>query len=185
MKKLTVILAAVVMGFMLASCGGPSIVDQLNTEVDNFFAQAEQKLSAIDNGDDFLQFWEGMEEERENFLNGLQEKFGEQEITDEQMEQFKDHMYERSSAYNKLEAEKAAEFLTPLVEQYETAVEAIVENVGQVDEDAWEALTEDFENAEVALRPYAEYDNVLPELQERLQTAEAKLNDVINSLIVE
>ena len=185
MKKLTLIIAAVVMGFMLSSCGGPSIVEQLNTEVDNFFAQAEEKVSAIDNSEDFLQFWETMEIDKENFLNGLDEKFGGKEISDEEMEQFQNHMYERASAYNKVEAAKAAEFLTPLVEQYENAVNAIAEGVGEVDPETFHALTENFEQAEDALRPFAEYDNVLPELRERLQAAEARLNEIIGAMVEE
>ena len=55
MKKLTIILAAMVMGFMMTSCGG-SVKDSLMKDVDNYFTQAEQKLAAIDNVDDFIAF---------------------------------------------------------------------------------------------------------------------------------
>ena len=40
----------------------------------------------------------------------------------------------------------------------------------------------DFEAAEAALKPWGEYDNVLPELQQRAQAAEAKLNEVLTAL---
>ena len=56
------------------------------------------------------------------------------------------------------------------------------EAASNADMEAFHNLTADFEAAEAALKPWGEYDNVLPELQQRAQAAEAKLNEVLTAL---
>jgi hypothetical protein len=59
---------------------------------------------------------------------------------------------------------------------------SIGEAASNADMEAFHNLTADVEAAEAALRPWGEYDNVLPELQQRAQAAEAKLNEVLTAL---
>lgn len=180
MKKLTMILAAVAMSFMLFSCGD-STKDAIIKEIDNYFVQMEQQLNGITNAEDFLAFVETTSD-KSDLLNLLSEKFGDKTVTDEENEAIESFLQEKVIAYNHAEAEKAAEFLTPLIEDYENAVNALYEafNTEEVDPDTLHVLSENFEKAEVALRPFAEYDNVLPELQQRAQAASAKVEELFN-----
>ena len=179
MKKLSLIIAAVAMSFMLFSCGGVSTKDAIINDVDNYFNQLEQKLGEINNAEDFLAFAEATSD-RSDLVNLLQEKYGDKTLSDEDNEAVQEFIQERATTYNQAEAKKAAEFLTPLIEDYENAVNALYDGFNSdVDPDTFHALTEAFEQAETALRPFAEYDNVLPELQQRAQAAAAKLDEIL------
>lgn len=165
------------MGFMLTSCGG-STKDAIMKDVDNYFTEAEKELAEINNAEDFLAFVQVMSD-KSDLINLLDEKYGDKTISDADNEAIQNYMYERATAYNKVEAAKAAEFLTPLIDHYEAAINTLYDNVGDVDEATFEAMFADLQEAEAELAPFAEYDNVLPELQQRAQAAAAKLDEMI------
>ena len=188
MKNLTLVLAAIVMGFVMTSCNTTSKSDTIKKATDEFFSQAETKVQAIDNGVDFLAYIDQFEADKAEFLKNtfadyLDEEGNVKGFTEEEWNELQGYIYDRATAYNKVEAQKAAEFMTPLIEDYENAINALCEGYGQVDEASSDALIGNFEAAEAALRPFANYDNVLPELQQRAQAAEAKLNDFLETIV--
>ena len=65
----------------------------------------------------------------------------------------------------------------------EAAVNALSEAVAAGE--STEGLADQFEAAEKELAVFADYDNVLPELQTRAQAAEAKLQEVIDAMLAE
>lgn len=188
MKKLTLVLAAIVMGFVMTSCNTTSKSDTIKKATDEFFSQAETKVQDINNGADFLAYIDQFEVDKAEFLKNtfadyLDEEGNVKGFTEEEWNELQGYIYDRATAYNKIEAQKAAEFMTPLIEDYENAINALCEGYSQEDEAASDALIGNFEAAEAALRPFANYDNVLPELQQRAQAAEAKLNDFLETIV--
>lgn len=184
MKKITLAIFAVVIGCLMTSCKNVSPKETITKAFDNFFTKAEQELSTITTADEFMTHYYEFEERRDDFLHEVFADYIDEEgnikgISESDMEEIEDYMYNRATAYNKVEAVKAAEFMEPLIAQYEDAVNALYDGVGNVDEETFSMLVDDFENAEDNLQVFADYDNVLPELQERVQAAEAKLNEVI------
>lgn len=185
MKKLTVILAAVVMGFVMVSCDNTPKKEVITKAVDEFFSSAEQELASIGTGEEFMTHFYEFEEKKNDFIQELFADYIDAEgnikgISNEDMEEIQSFMYDRASAYNKVEAAKAAEFLEPAIATYEDAINALYEAVSQGQ--PVEGLVDQFEAAENALAAYADYDNVLPELQARAQAAEAKLDEVIAAM---
>lgn len=188
MKKLTLAIFAVVIGFVMASCDNVSPKETIMKATDTFFTQAEEKLSTIENGEDFMAFFDAFKTDKQDFIQQAFADYVDEEgnikgISDSDMEEIQKYMYDRATAFNKVEADKAAEFLTPAIENYEAAINALYEAVatGQ----STEGLVDQFEAAENELAMFGEYDNVLPELQERAKAAEAKLNEVIAAMTEE
>ena len=189
MKKITLAIAVVIMGFVMASCGNKvSPSETILKAAQEFFDQAKAKLSAIDNTEDFLAFINSFNAEREEFSQNLFADYVDEEgnvtgFTEEEIVNLQTKLSNIATDYNKVEAAKAAEFLAPRIEAYENVVNALYEAAGNVDTEAFHKLTEDFEAAEAALRPWANYDNVLPELQERGQAAESKLKQILENFL--
>ena len=188
MKKITLAIAVVIMGFVMTSCGNKvSPTETILKATQEFFDQAKAKLMAIDNAEDFLAFFDNFNTEREEFSQNLFADYVDDEgnikgFTEEEFNDLQTKLSDIATEYNKEEATKAAEFLTPCIETYENAVNALCEAAGNEDMEAFHNLTDKFEAAEAGLRPWAEYDNVLPELQQRAQAAEAKLNELLSAL---
>lgn len=185
MKKLTVILAAMVMGFAMMSCDNTPKKEVITKAVDEFFTAAEQELTSISTGEEFMTHFTEFEERKNDFVQELFADYIDEEgnikgFSNEDMEAIQSFMYDRASAYNKVEAAKAAEFLEPAIATYEDAINALYEAVSQGQ--PVEGLVDQFEAAENELALYADYDNVLPELQARAQAAEAKLDEVIAAM---
>ena len=165
------------MGFMLTSCGD-STKDAIIKDVDNYFTQAEKELSEVNSAEDFLVFAQAMSD-KSDLISLLDEKYGDKTLSEADNEAVQNYMYERATAYNKAEAAKAAEFLTPLVEHYETAINTLYDNIDGADEETYRAMITDLQQAQDELALFADYDNVLPELQQRAQAAAAKLDEMI------
>lgn len=174
MKKLTIILAAVVMGFM-TSCGG-SVKDAIINDVENYFTEAEQKLAAIDNADEFIAFATSMND-RSDFLKVLDEKYGQKTISDEDDEAIQNFIYDRATAYNQAEAKKCAEFLTPIMDRFVKAVDALYTpfTEGVVpEEEAFYAMYDEMDQAEDEVLKFADCENIPDELIEQFSAAEDK-----------
>lgn len=188
MKKITLAIAAVVIGFVMASCGNSvSPKETILKATEDFFAQAKTNLQVIDNAEDFLAFVDNFAQEKDAFIQDVFADYIDEEgnlkgFTEEEITDLQTQLGDMASAYNNEEALKAAEFITPLVENYENAVNALYDAVGNVDEETFHQLVENFEAAESDLSVFAAYDNVLPELQERAQAAEMKLDEVIKAM---
>ena len=186
MKKLTFAIAAVVMGFVMAACNTTSPKETILKAADEFFAKAEADVNAIQNGEDFMNFFNVIENDKVEFMKKTFEPFMDAEgnikgITEAEYEEIMKGLNDRATAYNKIEGAKAGEFIEPAIEQYEKAIDALCESFNKVDAETNDALTENLEKAEQALGLFAEYDNVPVALQERAQAAQAKLQELINS----
>ncbi len=188
MKKITLAIAAIIMGFVMASCGTKvAPTETILKATQEFFDQAKTKLSSIQSAEDFLAFVNNFNKERDDFSQNLFADYVDEEgnikgLTEEELDELQSKLSDIATEYNKVEADKAAEFLTPCIDTYEKAVNALCEAASNADMEAFHNLTADFEAAEAALKPWGEYDNVLPELQQRAQAAEAKLNEVLTAL---
>lgn len=187
MKKLTLAIAAVVMGFVMAACNSTSPKETIMKATDEFFAQAEKDVQAINNGEAFMAHFAQFEADKAEFLqktlaNYLDEEGNIKGFTKEEWTELQNYISDRATAYNKVEGAKAAEFMEPLIANYENAVNALYDAAGNVDEEAFGKLVSNFETAEEGLRLFADYDNVPTELQQRAKAAEAKLQDLLNAL---
>lgn len=120
MKKLAFVFGALIMGFMITSCG-ESVKDGMIKLVDTYFASAEADLANIDNVADFLSYAEVMND-RSDLIDQLQEQFGEKEISDADWEVVENYMYDRATTYNKAESAKCSEFLVPAIERFENII---------------------------------------------------------------
>lgn len=179
MKKLTLILAAVVMGFVMTSCGD-STKDAIMKDVDNYFTQAEQKLAAIDNVDDFIAFAVSMND-RSEILNLLDEKYGQKEISDEDNEAIQNFIYDRATTYNQTEAQKCAEYLTPALERFEKAVDALYFCEEELDEETFFAMYGEMDDAEDEVLKFADCENIPEDLINRFSAAEDKRAEMFDN----
>lgn len=185
MKKLAFAFGAIIWGFMLTSCGEP-IKDSIIKEIDNYFTAAEQQLSEIDNSEDFLAFANAMSD-RSDLLETLDEKYGNKPISEEDNEAVMNYASERATAYNHKEADKAAEYLTPAIENLEAALEELYAEF-QAGEGFSEETIFNFFDAYEPVEEFNEYDNVLPELQERAKIIQDKyeeMSELINATLQE
>ena len=172
MKKLTIILAAAVMGFLMTACGG-SVKDAVINDVENYFTEAEQKLATIDNADDFIAYAVSMND-RSEFMTVLEEKYGDKTISEEDEEAIQNFIYDRATAYNKAEALKCGEFLTPLMERFSKAVDALYYNEEDLDDDTFLAMYYEMDEAEDEVLKFAECENIPEDLLDMFTEAETK-----------
>jgi len=173
---------ALIMGFMLTSCGD-SLKESVIKDVDAYFATAEQDLAGIDNADDFIAYAVAMND-RTDLLDLLQEKYGDRTVTDEDWEAIENFIEERATAYNKVEADKCAEFLTPAIDRFEAIVGEMypIFQAGglfkdtQLDEflDAWTGVTN-----------FEECENIFPELTDRLEPIFAMEDEMSEQIIAQ
>ena len=181
MKKLAFVFGALIMGFMITSCNNSAkIKAEMIKDVDDYFTKAESELAAIDNAEDFVAFAVGMND-RSDLLDQLQEKFGEKDIDDADWEEIENFIYDRATAYNQAEGLRCTEFLTPVVEWYETIVNKLYEQF-QAGIAFQDADLDEFLDAYSALSDFGECENVDPELVDRLNPVfekEDEMSDMI------
>lgn len=160
MKRNILIVAAFIGSLFLASCGENKDAKFMK-QADDMFAQAEQDLQGIDDIDDFFTFYGELQEKKDGILMEMMEAYVQTDSTVEAVpEEVRLHIYNRATEYNKVEAVKYAELFDPFLANLENALEANDKEAAK--------------NALDAMMPYAMYDNVVPELQERAQVAVVK-----------
>lgn len=182
MKKLTLVLAAVVMGFVMAACNTTTKSDTIKKATDEFFAQAEEELNTIENAEDFMTYFQVFNDDKNEFMQKTFGPYMDEEgnvkgFTEEEWEELQSYIYDRATAYNKVEGAKCAEFLTPAIERYEKAVEAFYAKYQaneQLDEETFNAMFAEMDEAEDGVFMFADYDNIPTALQERYSAAAAK-----------
>ena len=165
MKKLAFVLGALIMGFMIISCGD-SIKDSITKDVDAYFTQAEQELAAIDNADDFVAFVYEMNDRSELF-DLLKEKYGDQNISDNDWQYIENFIDSRVTTYNEIEAEACAKFLTPAIDRFEAILNEMYSQF-QAGVPFDEETIDEFLNAYFGVTDFSECDNIYPELNDRL-----------------
>lgn len=183
MKRLTLILATVLMGFVMASCQDSSLKKEDIMKATNaFFEQAEQELQTISSGEEFMDFFRAFTEKKSQFIEELfvdhiDEEGNLKGFSEEQAEDIYNSIYERATAYNRVEAVKAAEFIAPTVDNLEAAVNALYEQY----QAGVEFTPENVDAFILSVSPYTvfqDYDNVLPELRERTFAINDKLTEM-------
>lgn len=161
----------------MASCGGGSVLESMEKEVDDFFHRGELNVAKVSSGEAFMQFFQNMEAGRDSLVDAIDKKYGDKGISEEDFERFKTYLYDRATAYNDVEAQKAAEFIGPVIDEVETYTNELYAQFK-----AGEALDVEtvrkFHEAFLALAYYDDYDNVLPELHEQFNGINAKLDEM-------
>jgi hypothetical protein len=183
MKKFTLAIAAVVMGFVMAACNTTSPKETVMKATDEFFAQAEKELNeTVVDAQGFMDFFNVMNLDKSEFLQDVMAPYMDEEgnvkgFTEEEWNELQSYIYDRATAYNKVEGAKCAEFLTPAIERYEQAVDAFwvkYEAGEEIDDETFAAMFTELDEAENGVFMFADYDNIPTELQERYSTAAAK-----------
>lgn len=187
MKRITLAIVALVIGFAMTSCDSTSPKEKIMKSVDEFFVQAEQNVQKVASGEEFMNYFADFATQKSKLVENLFGPYSDKDgnitgISDSDMEEIQSYIYDRATAYNKVEAAKAAEFMEPLVANYEKAINALYEAAGNVDEEAYGKLVDNYEAAEEGLSLFADYDNVPTELQQRAQAAEAKLQELLDAM---
>ncbi len=183
MKKITLAIVAVIVGFVMSSCGSSTTPSEtILKATDEFFTQAENNLQNIEDAEGFMAYFKNFENEKADFVQKLFANYMDNDgnitgFTEEEFTDLQNKLADRATAYNKVEGAKCAEFLSPIMDRYEQAVEAFwakYQAQETIDEDTFNAMNEELNQAENQVFIFADYDNILPELQERYAAAAAK-----------
>lgn len=167
------------MGFMLTSCGD-SAKDKLMKDVENYFAASEQQLATIDNAETFLGFVQTMND-RSDLLALIQENY--ESLSESDQVIVDSLVYNRATEYNHAEALKCTEFILPVVDNYEVAVNRLYEMYQDglaFDEESLNVFLEAYQG----ISAFSICENVEPSVMERLNPVLEK-EDAISDLIVE
>lgn len=183
MKKIVSMLCAAVVCFMMASCDSQPAKDKMKAEVDEFFAQAETRVNAISDADDFMSFFEAFNNEKDEFMQALLKKYSDEDgnpkgMTEDEGKEVMNYIYDRATAYNKVEGAKFAEVIEPVFSRLENAVDVTYSKLMNGEEVSEDDDVE-IELAYEELEKYAEYDNVIPELRDRYESVGAKLSEIL------
>lgn len=182
MKKTFSILTALFMVVVLTCCS-MSPKDTIIKEVDEFFYEAEKELRDIDNPDDLMLFINVFNEDKQEFSQALDVKYQKDEngvfkgMNAAEMEAMQNEIFERATAYNKLEYAKCGEIMEPYVARVEDAVNKLQEyyNSGK---DFTDEMIDEYVNAAEELEKYG--DVVPEELANRYYKADEIIATIFN-----
>lgn len=176
MRKNILLIAAFVGTLFLASCGenkDASIMKQ----ADDMYATAEENIQGVEDFDAFFASIEELDQKKNEFLTEvLAPAYAVGDTAFNVPEEVSNHIFERATAYNHVEGAKFAELFTPYVDNLENATEAVYQAKSKAEKDA---LIEKAMEAYEALMPFADYDNVPPEMQERVGAIVEKLDAIL------
>lgn len=188
MKKITLTIVALVIGFAMTSCDSTSPKEKIMKSVDEFFVQAEQNVQKVASGEEFMSYFADFATQKTKFIENLFGPYADKDgnitgISDSDMEEIQSYIYDRATAYNKVEAEKAKEFMGPeldIIENYVNELYAQFQAGNELDKET----VKNFDDAYVNfLKKYKDYDNVLPELQKRRDAIWGKMDEMNEVLI--
>ena len=117
MKKLTIIVSVVIIGFIMASCGNKE-KDMMN-KANELYAQAETELNAIDNWDGFVTFFQNFKQKFDDFKAGYSNLKLSQET--------QDFLSNKKEAFDQMESQKAGELFAPILEKGEQFAKTIAD----------------------------------------------------------
>ena len=117
MKKLTMIVAVVIIGFIMASCGNKE--KDLMNKANELYAQAETELNAIDNWDGFVTFFQSFKQKFDDFKAGYSNLKLSQET--------QDFLSNKKEAFDQMESQKAGELFAPILEKGEQFAKTIAD----------------------------------------------------------
>ena len=105
MKKLTMIVTAVIIGCVMTSCGNKE--KMLMSKANGFYAQAETELNAIDNWDGFVTFFQNFKQKFDDFKASYSNLKLSQET--------QDFLSNKKEAFDQMESQKAGELFEPIL----------------------------------------------------------------------
>ena len=105
MKKLTMIITVVIIGFVMTSCGNKE--KNLMNKANELYTQAETELNAIDNWDDFVTFFQNFKQKSDDFKAGYSNLKLSQET--------QDFLSDKKEAFDQMESQKAGELFEPIL----------------------------------------------------------------------
>lgn len=184
MKRLSLILGAVVIGFLFSACT-KSPKEPIMKETEAFFAEAENTVKAITNAEDFLKFFKDFSWQKDDFMQNLFSKYPTDAegklkgITDEELEELNTFIQDCETAYKTVEVAKCAEVVDPVLARYERAVQALYA-CHQAGTDLEDALVDEFEAAYAALEPCLMLDDLPASMHERFQAADTMLEEMFS-----
>ena len=117
MKKLTIIVSVVIIGFIMASCGNKE--KDMKNKANELYAQAETELNAIDNWDGFVTFFQSFKQKFDDFKAGYSNLKLSQET--------QDFLSEKKEAFDQMESQKAGELFAPILEKGEQFAKTIAD----------------------------------------------------------
>lgn len=117
MKKLTMIVAVVIIGFVMTSCGNKE--KDLMNKANELYAQAETELNAIDNWDGFVTFFQNFKQKFDDFKASYSNLKLSQET--------QDFLSNKKEAFDQMESQKAGELFAPILEKGEQFAKTIAD----------------------------------------------------------
>ena len=99
------IVAAVIIGFVMTSCGNKE--KDLMNKANELYAQAETELNAIDNWDGFVTFFQNFKQKFDDFKAGYSNLKLSQET--------QDFLSDKKEAFDQMESQKAGELFAPIL----------------------------------------------------------------------
>lgn len=187
MKKFTLAIVAIVLGFTMISCGNSeAILETIKTNTDQFFTSGEQRLQNITSAEEFLDFFAKFNEERDVFAEDLFADYIDEEgnikgFSEEDYNNMLEYISNRATAYNEKEGAKCAEFLTPRLDKLEQSLNDLIENVENYSDEQIQDLVVEVFDAYDDVTMFEDYDNVPVALQERF----LDLDDTMQALFAE
>ena len=146
MKKLTMIIAVVAIGFVMASCNNKE--KALMQQATEFYTQAETELKSIDNLKGFV-----------DFFQNFQQKFDEFKATFSDMqlsEKTQNFLSEKENAFNEMQSQKADELFSTYLEPFEEFVDMYNEIETTPDEEITEEQAAKMDSWEQETKPKVE-----------------------------
>ena len=109
------IVAAVIIGFVMTSCGNKE--KKLMNKANELYTQAETELNAIDNWDGFVTFFQNFKQKSDDFKAGYSNLKLSQET--------QDFLSNKKEAFDQMESQKAGELFAPILEKGEQFAKTI------------------------------------------------------------
>jgi len=186
MKRTAVLLGALIIGFMITSCGN-SVKDKMIADIDVYFNQVIENLAAIDNAEDFLDFAAKMSDgsDLENYLT---ERWDEDtKFSENDSNAILEHVKKKSTEYFLTEKNKCLEFVDPAIDEFNAIIDKMYP-MYQANQRFDTETMEEFLDVFNYLNMFMDYDNILDVLEERLGDATDKMSEmtpVINQRLEE
>lgn len=187
MKKLVIVFGALIMGFLVISCGNSS-KDVMVADIDAYFEQAHENLAAIDNAEDFLDYAAKMSDgsDIEKYL--LEKWDNNMKISDKDYNYIVDYAKEKSTDYFLAEKEKGLQLVEPSIARFNDLIinkmYPMYQDHRRFDNQTMEDFLDDFNY----IRMFLDYQAIMDVLEVELKEATdkmAEMTPVINQRIEE
>ena len=162
MRKITLVIAAALMGLVVTSCG-PS-KEAILTEVSAFFTKAQTDIQAIDNADALKEFVTTFGDKKNEFMATLSEKFAMKDnnfvgFSEEENTEIMGKIADLETEYNTVKTAKCGEILKPYIDRYHNVVAAMQEKANNQEAFPVEMLDE----MKASSEDIKKYSDIVPE----------------------